>query len=106
MYALWDPLMSLLRAVLPLRSRDMGPKTPEEAAEALVAALSPVSRQTLAHAQPEDLRNYDQPLGNYCRDVLGLDGRNEDLIKACRSSDADGAVRLIVRMAWARAKKN
>ncbi len=97
MYALW-----VLVPVVP-RSRDF-PGTPEEAAEALLAALGPMTRLSLARIRPEDLRSCSRPLGNYCRDVLGLDGRNQELIKACRFSDPDEAVQLVVRIAWTKAR--
>ncbi len=47
------------------------PETPEEAAQALFDALTPDSREALARVKYEDLPNYDQPLGDYCRNSFG-----------------------------------
>lgn len=80
------------------------PKTPEEAADALFDALDPAAVSALARVRFEDLADHYQALGDYCRNVLGLDGRNVALVKACGFSCPDDAVHLIIRMVWAKAR--
>ncbi len=79
------------------------PATPDAAAEALLSDLEPTSVDALLRIDVTELEKYDRPLGDYCRDVLGLDGRNEALVKACGYADANEAVALVVRLAWLKA---
>ena len=109
MYALWtlpwsrsdQPRAELkfarLRKMMPF------PTAPEIAADALLSDLDARSTQALTQIELEHLPHYDRPLGDYCRDVLGLDGRNEELIKACGHSDPNEAIAVVVRLAWIRA---
>ncbi len=76
------------------------PRTPEEAADALFEALLPETREALAATRLEDLPAYDQLLDGFSKAILGLDGRNKELLNACGVSQPDEALSLIVRMVW------
>lgn len=79
------------------------PRAGEIAADALLSDLDPNSIEALTRIDPEHLADYDQPLGDYCRNVLGLDGRNEELLKAFGYSDPNDAVGAVIRLAWIKA---
>ena len=109
MYALWslrlsrtDQSKETLTFSHPESKRPF-PTAPETAADALLSDLDSKSIQALLRITLENLPDYDQPLGEYCRDVLGLDGRNKALIKACRYADPNEAVALVIRLAWVKA---
>ena len=109
MYALWtlpwfrsdrpreELMFARLRTITPF------PTAPEIAADTLLADLDGRSTEALARIDLEHLPDYDQPLGDYCRDVLGLDGRNKELIKACGYSDPNEVIGVVVRLAWIKA---
>ena len=79
------------------------PTAGEIAADALLSDLDPNSVETLTRIDLDHLEYYDQPLGDYCRTVLGLDGRNEELLKAFGYSDPNDAVGAVIRLAWIKA---
>jgi hypothetical protein len=79
------------------------PTAGEIAADALLSDLDPDSIETLTRIDLEHLAHYDQPLGDYCRNVLGLDGRNEELLRAFGYSDPNDAVGAVIRLAWIKA---
>ncbi len=76
------------------------PKTPKNAVAALLSDLDAESLGALSRIQMEELPRYDQPLRWYCKTMLGLDGRNKDLTKACCVTHPDHAIELIIQMAW------
>jgi hypothetical protein len=79
------------------------PTEGEIAADALLSDLDQNSVEALTNIDLEHLANYDQPLGDYCRNVLGLDGRNKELLEAFGYSDPDDAVGAVIRLAWIKA---
>jgi hypothetical protein len=81
------------------------PTAGEIAADALLSDLDPDSVEALTSIDLEQLANYDQPLGDYCRNVLGLDGRNGELLRAFGYSDPDDAVGAVIRLAWIKARE-
>ncbi len=109
MYAIWS--LSWSRSLRPketlkferFQTRMPFPALPEVAADALLGDLTPKSAEILARIELERLADHDQPLGDYCRQVLGLDGRNGELVSACGHSDANEAIGVIVRLAWLKA---
>jgi len=109
MYALWSLRLSRCNrsketlTFLHRHSKRSLPTAPEIAADALLSDLDPKSIQALTRIMLEHLPDYDQPLGEYCRSVLGLDGRNEVLIKACGYADPNEAVGVVIRLAWVKA---
>jgi hypothetical protein len=111
MYALWSLPWSpphpsrdaLTFAQLP--SDKAFPTAGEIAADALLSDLDPDSIEALTRIDLEQLAHYDQPLVDYCRNVLGLDGRNAELPKAFGYSDPDDAVGAVIRLAWIKARE-
>ena len=109
MYALWTlPWLSSGQSRETLTFASFGPgkifpKAPGQAADTLLSDLDPKSIEALIRINLEDLADYDQPLGEYCRNALGLDGRNKELIEACGSSDANDAIGVVIRLAWIKA---
>ena len=109
MYALWT--LPWLRSDQPREKLTFArfrrirpfPAAPEDAADTLLSDLDEQSTEALTRIELEHLPDYDQPLGDYCRDVLGLDGRNKELIKACGYSDANEVIGMVVRLAWIKA---
>lgn len=109
MYALWSLPWShsspskeaLTFAHFP--SNKAFPTAGEIAADALLSDLDPNSIEALTRIDLEHLADYDQPLGDYCRNVLGLDGRNEELLRAFGYSDPNDAVGAVIRLAWIKA---
>jgi len=84
-------------------SNNAFPTAGDIAADALLSDLDPNSIEALTRIDLEHLADYDQPLGDYCRSVLGLDGRNEALLKAFGYSDPSDAVGAVIRLAWIKA---
>ncbi len=81
------------------------PRTPEQAADRLYDALSPQTLEALTQVRLEDLPDHDESLSDYCRHMFGLDGRNDQLVKACGFLGPDDAVALVIRMVWAKAMR-
>jgi hypothetical protein len=79
------------------------PTAGEIAADSLLSDLDPNSIEALTRIDLEHLAKYDQPLADYCRNVLGLDGRNEELLRAFGYSDPNDAVGAVIRLAWIKA---
>ncbi len=88
-----------------LQVRNPFPGDPETAADVLLADLEAQSAERLTRIELEDLPAYDRPLGDYCREVLGLDGRNAQLIDACGYSDPGEAIAIVIRLAWIKARE-
>jgi hypothetical protein len=109
MYALWSlPWSSSCPSKEALTFTQFPPSKPfpragEIAANALLSDLDPDSIEALTRIDPEHLADYDQPLGDYCRNVLGLDGRNEELLRSFGYSDPNDAVGAVIRLAWIKA---
>lgn len=90
-------------AFVPFHTRMPFPTVPEIAADALLSDLEPNSIEALTRIDLEHLPDYDRPLGDYCRNVLGLDGRNKELIEASGHSDPNDVVGVVIRLAWIKA---